>query len=224
MSYVWDVSNPSSYNNKMGKYKYQIEFDFILKYLTKECNILDVGGGSGRFAIPIHNLGYDITVLEKSEEALDILHKKNSQIKTINNDFMEYNLDQKYDLIIAIEVITYINDWTLFFEKINSNLNTGGRFIFTTANPKSWRFLMRKLYNKFKDYSYYNYHTIDDIKQIIGNRTLTLEEVKGFYWLPFKLNSNNFSIDFFITIERLLGLKYFISQSPWLIISLKKTT
>lgn len=58
MNYNWDVSDPLAYNNKMGHYKTKIENDFILKYLTKGCNtILDIGGGSGRFAIPIYNLG-----------------------------------------------------------------------------------------------------------------------------------------------------------------------
>ncbi len=90
MSYVWDVSNPNSYNNKMGKYKYEIEYSFITKYLIPNSNILDLGGGSGRFAIPIHNMGYDITVLGKNLEALDILKKINSKICTAHCDFMKY--------------------------------------------------------------------------------------------------------------------------------------
>ncbi len=224
MSYLWDVSNTISYNNRMGKYKFNFEYGFINKFLIPNSKILDVGGGSGRFAIPIHNLGYEITVLDNNKEALDILSNKNSQIQTVHCNFMEYKSDLKYDIILAIEVLIYINDWDLFFSKIDNLLNNNGRFIFSTINTHSWRFFLRKLYHRFNDHSYFKYHSLEDINSFLSKYTLKVETVEGFYWLPFKLNSNNLLIEFFIYIEKLLKLKKYISQSPWLMISIIKNT
>ena len=139
MTYIWDISNPKTYNNKMGVYKFKVEYKFIQSQLTSNCSILDIGGGSGRIAIPILNLGYSVTVIEKSEEALQILSKRNPKINVILCDFMEYQSKTKYEIILAIEVLQYINDWDLFFTKISNHLIDNGKFIFTTINPNSWR-------------------------------------------------------------------------------------
>src|SRR5690606_6559475 len=69
--YLWDVDNPRGYGNAMGRYKTARELAFILEYIRGEnLAILDVGGGSGRFAVPLANRGHRITVADISEEAL----------------------------------------------------------------------------------------------------------------------------------------------------------
>ena len=115
----------------------------------------------------------------------------------------------------------YINDLELFFSKIKTHLKSDGRFIFSTVNPHSWRFFLKRMYHKFKDEKYYNYRSLDDINAIVSSFDLKIDSIEGFYWLPFKLSSNNPFVKLFVSIERLLKLKNFISQSPWLMISIK---
>src|ERR1700710_1073770 len=38
--------------------------------------VLDVGGGSGMFAVPLARLGHDITVVDPSADALATLHRR----------------------------------------------------------------------------------------------------------------------------------------------------
>lgn len=219
MKYNWDVLDPLAYNNKMGHYKFTIQYNFIMKHLVKNYKkILDVGGGSGRFAIPIFKSGRDITVLEQRDEALELLLSRCPDIKTVCCDFLEYDCKEKFDFIFSIEVVNLINNWDLFFEKIYYHLNPGGKFVFTTVNPKSWREKLRKLHPHFQGY----YHPIDEVVNIIQRHSLTIEEIKGFCWQPFKVNSNCLFIDFFAKIEVLFGLNYFISQSPFLILAVVK--
>lgn len=220
MNYNWDVLDKNSYNNRMGLYKTKAEYNFIKTHLKPNSKILDIGGGSGRFAIPIHKLGYDITVLEPHPKALEILCKRDPSITKIQCNFRDFNFGCKYDLIMAIEVIELIQDWDAFFSRINECLKNDGQFIFTVTNSLSWRFFLRKLYHRV-DYGYTT-HSISDIKNIVQKHHLIVENIEGFYWMPFKLNSNNILISFFVFFEKALNLKKFISQSPWLFITLKK--
>ena len=105
MSYSWDIENPQSYNNRMVYYKTKVEFDFINIYLTEKMKILDIGGGSGRFAIPLHEAGYNVTVVKRDSEAIDMLTNRCPEIRCIKGDFDKVEISQKYDLIISIEVL-----------------------------------------------------------------------------------------------------------------------
>ncbi len=220
MGYQWSFAN--TYNNRMGKYKTEAEYDFIEQNIIENSKILDVGGGSGRFSIPLHNLGNDVTVVEQSKEALKMLSEQNPAIKTVQSDFMEFECSRKFDIIIAIEVTIYFEDWDLFFAKINSLLKKEGKFIFSVINPGSWRFLLRKFYNKFNDHSYFNYYYLSEIKNLLSKNLFEINSMEGFYWLPFNLTSNNPLVDFFVKTERILGLNKIISQSPWIMISATK--
>ena len=54
MSYNWDYLDTKAYNNKVGQYKFRREFNFIKNNgENKFENVLDIAGGSGRFALPL---------------------------------------------------------------------------------------------------------------------------------------------------------------------------
>jgi hypothetical protein len=54
MQYIWDVSNPRTYNNRSGCYKFQRERGFIVNHGANPLErILDIGGGSGRYAVDL---------------------------------------------------------------------------------------------------------------------------------------------------------------------------
>ena len=61
--YVWDQNNPEGYYNRMGFYKTQIELQFITNNLNKNSSILDLGGGSGRFALPLIKQKHEVWLL-----------------------------------------------------------------------------------------------------------------------------------------------------------------
>ena len=213
----------------MGHYKGKCELDFINKYIKSSMNILDIGGGSGRFAIPLYEKGYKITVIDKNSEAISILLKRNSEIVCINDDFLkiEFDEDKKYDMIISIEVLLYIKleNWPLFLSKVYNLLVDGGVFIFTATNKNSWRTVFRKVIKYFKkNSSDYNYVvlSVSEYLRIIKDSSFKIDCINGFLWVPCKLGSNSIFVKFFSLIERYLFLKYFISQSPWLLFALKK--
>jgi 2-polyprenyl-3-methyl-5-hydroxy-6-metoxy-1,4-benzoquinol methylase len=148
-AYLCDVDNPRGYGNAMGRYKTAREFAFILKYLQGEnLAILDVGGGSGRFAVPLAQRGHRVTVADISEEALKLLRERNvAGISTIPGDFLSHALDQTFDAVTAIESIQHFTSLSFaeLFRRIHALLKTGGWFVFTALNDRSWRYALRAL-------------------------------------------------------------------------------
>lgn len=79
-NYIWDTNNLKTYKNVMGIYKTEITYKFITKYLMNNTKILDIGGGSGRFAIPLEMNKHDVTIIDPDSGAMKILRNKNSTI------------------------------------------------------------------------------------------------------------------------------------------------
>lgn len=224
MNYVWDITNKTTYDNRIGQYKFSKEYEFIVKNGENlGGSILDIAGGSGRFAIPLVKFSSDITVIDINQEALAILSDRNSTIKVVHSDFMEAELSQKYMLITCIEAVGYFHDSPAFFSKIAEALAENGRFIFSCTNPLSWRFFLRKMKHLKNKSTHYNELTIKELYRILNEAGLKIVALDGFNWLPFPLSSNSILIPIFITIEKLFRLNRWHSQSPWLMISVKKT-
>jgi predicted TPR repeat methyltransferase len=223
MNYIWDISNKGTYNNRVGHYKYNKEFNFIINQgagLFK--HILDVAGGSGRFAIPLTTYSDNITVIDINQEAVTLLKNRNNAIKTIHADFLQVNQDQKYTLITCIEAIGYFPDLERFFLKIAESLDENGRFIFSCTNPLSWRFLFRKIKHLKNKPTSYNEPTLKDLECILNKAGLKIVAKDGFNWLPLPLSSNSIFVPFFALIEKAFKLNKYYAQSPWLMISVKK--
>src|SRR5690242_19101433 len=117
MAYQYHLDDLKGYKNRMGSYKTAVELNFIKSFLPKcKLKILDLGGGAGRFAIPISKLGHTITVVDRSQEAI----KTVSNYQNVNGicmDVMKFKED-KYDCILAIEIIQYLNSPSVFVNNI----------------------------------------------------------------------------------------------------------
>jgi 2-polyprenyl-3-methyl-5-hydroxy-6-metoxy-1,4-benzoquinol methylase len=224
MDYIWDYVEKRAYNNRTGRYKTKAQFEFILKNCkNKTGRILDIAGGAGRFAVPLMDYSKNITVLDINEKAIQILKERKKEINTICGDFLSTEIPGKYSLILCIEAMPYFEDWKGFFNKINSLMDTNGRYIFSYTNPDSWRFFLRKLKHLkggySKKYTEMNFENLNKLLRMCG---LEIENMEGMNWIPLGVTSNSPLVTFFENVEKIVGLKKWHSQSPWLLISVKK--
>ncbi|MFX1464960.1 MAG: class I SAM-dependent DNA methyltransferase [Promethearchaeota archaeon] len=111
-------------------------FEFILKIL-KEINfnpkkILDLACGTGRLTKNFLDKGYDIEGLDISASMLEIAKKRG--LKVYQSNMVDFNIGQKYDLIISTyDSLNYIlqeSNLKKCFNSINKHLNQEGFFIF----------------------------------------------------------------------------------------------
>ncbi len=224
MSYNWDYLDKKSYNNEIGHYKFRREFNFIISNAKNNFDkILDIAGGSGRFAIPLKDFSKKITVIDINQTAIHILNERDADINTICDDFIKTEFQETFSLILCIEALGYFTNLEEFFNKIHSLLTPDGRFIFTYNNPSSWRFLLRKLKHWKKGPYPYNEIKLKELNKILDKCNLNIENMSGMNWVPLPLSSNSKLVSFFEIIEKIFRLEKWYSQSPWILMSVKKT-
>jgi 2-polyprenyl-3-methyl-5-hydroxy-6-metoxy-1,4-benzoquinol methylase len=219
LNYLWDIT--TGYSTKSGRYKTKIEKKFIYTYLpNNKLSILDIGGGSGRWAVPFSKEGHDVTVIEINDDALNILRNRDNTINIINKKIEDTTLTTTFDFIIAIEVTDSIDDFDALFSKVNSLLVKNSHFIFSCTNLTSFKYIIK---GKGKEKHHYpGALQYRDYLKIINKYNFELIDVIGFYWLPVRINSNSLLVNIFSVLEKIFRLRNWLSQSPELIFCIKK--
>ena len=218
LKYLWDENNPLGYKNRMGLYKTKRELEFIKSCLPNhKLEILDIGGGSGRFALPLSQLNHDVTIIDISNDAIE-LAKQKGLMKSYCINLIDFN-GKKYDVALAIELFL-VTEPNEVFKNSNRLIKKGGILIFVCTNNQSWRYKLRNLRkNKTKNYDNYN---LIQYKELLYNNEFEVDKIEGFNWMPFSVNSNNILIPFFEKLEKLFMFKKWLQQSPWFLIACKK--
>lgn len=104
-------------------------------------NILDLGCGTGLICNAYAANGHHVTGLDPSTSMLDVAKKSKygKQIKWVEAYSQDFQLDQKFDLIImtghAFQVLQCDDDVVNTFKKVASHLTANGKFTFESRNP-----------------------------------------------------------------------------------------
>ena len=131
-----------SYKNLSIKADYRVHevaFDLIKDKLghKKSINVLDVAAGAGAFAQRIADYfpGWDLTVNDFEGESLVQAFKAGKH--DLNSRFSENFSGQKYDLIIALEIVEHLeNPWN-FARELRKLLSKDGLLVLSTPNSNS---------------------------------------------------------------------------------------
>ena len=97
------------------------------------CDILDVGAGTGRLAIPLSQAGFQVTAVDASRGMLDVLRRKDPSalITTHQSLVQELGLNRTFPFIACVfSVFCYLNteeDLRKCAKAIASHLSDGGK-------------------------------------------------------------------------------------------------
>ena len=73
--------------------------------------VLELEIGTGLFAIPLHEAGFEIEGLEISNVMIDILRQKALGLKVHQGDIRHFALDKRYEAILALSsILVLVND------------------------------------------------------------------------------------------------------------------
>jgi 2-polyprenyl-3-methyl-5-hydroxy-6-metoxy-1,4-benzoquinol methylase len=112
--------------------------------------VLDVGGGSGMFAVPLARLGHDVTVVDPSADALATLRRRadtagvGDRVRGVQGDgdllhevlpvATAEQADRGYDLALCHYVLEVVDDPAVTLREIAGALRPGGQVSLATAN------------------------------------------------------------------------------------------
>ena len=122
----------------------------VLKKNEKKnlCNlkILYIGCGGGILTEPLARLGARVTGVDENENAIRVAidHAKKSKLKIQYKrmSFDKINFDEKFDIILCMEVLEHLNNIDMLINKVKELLNPKGIFIGSTINKTMSSFLL----------------------------------------------------------------------------------
>ena len=135
------------YHAKRGDVKFYVDFA-----VESEGAVLDIGCGTGRILIPTARAGVNITGLDKSEEMLDICHKKleseplevRDRVKLVHSDMIEFNLGNKFSLVTipfgAFNSLVAVEEQLSCLNCIKQHLLPNGALVLDLFYPSSGEF------------------------------------------------------------------------------------
>ena len=143
----WDVK---------GKFKPLHMFNPIrIEYITKKIKdhfklvntknnflsgikILDIGCGGGLISEPMARLGGQVTGIDAAEKNIKVakLHseKSNLKINYLKKSPEEMNEDEKFDVILNLEIVEHVEDLNLYIKTCNKLLKKQGLMFTATLN------------------------------------------------------------------------------------------
>jgi len=105
--------------------------------------VLDIGSGRGWFSLHAAEQGAEVTALDLSEENLAKIKELNPAINTVFGDACEVPFtDERFDLIVALEVLEHIVDPKLAAANWKSLLKPDGRLILTVPYKEIIRYTL----------------------------------------------------------------------------------
>jgi len=116
------------------------------KQPLKKLNILDIGCGGGLLSEPMSRLGGSVMGIDASKQNINIakIHSNKSKlkIKYICTSPENLKTNQKFDIILNMEIIEHVNDVNFFIKKSAKFLKKNGLMYVATLNKtlKSYLF------------------------------------------------------------------------------------
>lgn len=153
-------------------------------------NVLIIGAGTGRVAIPLSDYS-NVSALDFDKERLERLKEKKENIKTLCMDFLDYIGQEKFDLIIIpYSTLQFNNDeykLNAFFKKLNEIMDNSTILIFDVSESFNSKVEKNRDF-LFKDYC----NEVDDIVEVFYTSRRHKKYIE--FIVEYVLNSNKITV------------------------------
>ncbi|MFC8273760.1 class I SAM-dependent methyltransferase [Streptomyces sp. NPDC057271] len=112
---AWNEADPAAIHPTRGisEDAYQAsgeaQAELLADVLPKGCKVVDFGCGDGRVAVPLRQLGYDVTGADGSEAMLEGLGERDPDMPTVLSDGTDLadKLGKKTDAVVSLAVLIH---------------------------------------------------------------------------------------------------------------------
>jgi len=136
---------------------HEIVLELIQKYLPERGRVADLAAGQGAFSVRLKELGHAVTAIDFSDENWKAPEIE-LQLQNLDSEFAEKILegDNKFDAVVAIEIIEHLENPFRFARECAKLLKRGGLLFLTTPNVEAVKSRLIFLYTgrllSFGDY------------------------------------------------------------------------
>lgn len=143
----WDENGPFAILHRLNPVRMQYILDQVAgRFETdlKNLSILDVGCGGGIVCEPLARLGAKVTGIDADENAIKVAkaHAKESGLKIDYRNEPVENIKDKFDVVLALEILEHVNEPPEFIKNCAKALKPGGLMIASTLNRTSKSFAL----------------------------------------------------------------------------------
>jgi 2-polyprenyl-6-hydroxyphenyl methylase/3-demethylubiquinone-9 3-methyltransferase len=191
---------------------------FSLENMTlplSNLKILDIGCGGGLVSIPLARLGADITAIDASEKNIKIASmsadKFNVKVRFKHSAVEELDTD-KFDVVLALEVIEHISNIEVFVQNIARLLKNDGILIISTINRTTQSYLQAIVAAEYLlqwmpigTHEFKKFLKPSEIANQLTSNNLKILEMKGLKFNPFKWQwslSDDLNVNYFIVAKK----------------------
>ncbi len=176
-------------NENYAKNKDSVEKKNVIKKIKKfilNKSILEAGCGTGRWTSKFIKYASSIDAYEKDSQLIKFAKKKygeNKKINFINKSITKINLKKKFDVIISIALIHYLNDreYNSLFNNIKKISKKNTIIIFRESMSIKYDFELFRYYSEILNTEYSaHYRSIENIKDKLGKKFILVDEQKIF--------------------------------------------
>jgi 2-polyprenyl-3-methyl-5-hydroxy-6-metoxy-1,4-benzoquinol methylase len=215
---------------RTGLYVNTIEAEFLKEALTRRPPGVsaDVGAGSGRLHPTIVPLSRAVIATEINKDGLGAMSPA-PKVAPLLVGASQTSLPLRshtIDSIICLEVPA-VSEEAWFRSECSRILAPQGVVIVSVYNSISYKGLIARLLRRVRSSrgiswsSLYYRHTVSWHLRAWADAGYRVRSSRGFYWLPFPRGSNSAGVRVAAVLERMLGLRWLVGWSPWVLLELE---
>ncbi len=166
------------------RYRGEVVRSLLDLFFDKNCELLDVGGGNGYATRIAQSEGYNVAILEPSEEGC--INAKRRGIKNIYCGFLDDNsvLNEMTDQVMILDVLEHIEDDRDFLKQIHAKLKHHGRCLITVP---AFQCLWSSEDVKARHFRRYSIEQLEELAYSVGFRTVYKNYFMWFLFIPIML-------------------------------------
>ena len=204
--------NPCRLQYIVEQISYEFNVNMEAEKPFKKIRILDIGCGGGLLSEPMARLGADVLGADAVEKNIPVakIHAKQSGLKidyrfTTIEDLVE--LDEKFDVILNMEVIEHVSKPIFFLNCCNKLLKPNGLMICSTINRNLKSFVFAIIGAEYilkwlpkGTHEWKKFITPNELSKMLKDNNFTLLDKKGFVldklkW-EWKVSSSDLSVNY----------------------------
>lgn len=220
----WDEDGPFKPLHRLNPtrlayIKYQICKHYDLDELAiqpfKKLSILDVGCGGGIVCEPMARMGASVTGADADPVAIDVAreHAKQNNLKITYENKPAEDLNKKYDVVLALEIIEHVENPELFVKNCAALVKPGGMMIFSTLNRTAKSFALGIVAAEYilrwvpqGTHSWKKFIRPSELSKMMRKADIMPDNISGLIFNPlsgeFQMSNTDIDVNYFISAKK----------------------